>query len=63
MELREMAECQNADFGNRRRKLEDNNQNQNQNQQQQEIEYFMGPYCAEDGGAIMAGQPIAEVDE
>jgi hypothetical protein len=55
MELREMAVCQDADFGNRRRKLEDNNNGNNQNNNGEEVEYFMGPYCASEGGAIYMG--------
>merc|ERR1719464_797834 len=43
-ELREYAECQQWEFeNNNRRKLED------------EVEYFVGPYCADQGGKIYLG--------
>jgi len=44
--LAEYVECQQAKFENneRRRRLEE-----------EEIEYFIGPYCAEQGGAIFLG--------
>ncbi|KAL3913474.1 MAG: hypothetical protein SGARI_000640 [Bacillariaceae sp.] len=45
-ELADYVECQQANFdnNNRRRKLDQN-----------EVEYFIGPYCAEQGGAIFLG--------
>merc|ERR1712192_127349 len=45
-DLADYVECQEAKFenNNRRRKLEE-----------EEIEYFIGPYCAEQGGAIFLG--------
>jgi len=43
-ELADYVECQQANFNNNRRKLEE-----------EEIEYFIGPYCAEQGGAIFLG--------
>ena len=50
-QLADYVECQQAKF--------DNNNNQNNNNQrkldQQEVEYFIGPYCAEQGGAIFLG--------
>jgi hypothetical protein len=41
-ELANYVECAQAEFGNRRRL-------------NQEVEYFVGPYCAEQGGAIFLG--------
>lgn len=42
-DLAEYAECAQANFGGRRRQLN------------QEVEYYVGPYCAEQGGAIYLG--------
>jgi len=46
-ELEEYMECKNYEFGNeeRRRKLDE----------EEEVEYFLGPYCAQQGGAIWLG--------
>lgn len=41
--LDEYTECAQANFGNNRRKLND------------DVEYYVGPYCAEQGGAIYLG--------
>jgi len=45
-DLADYVECQQAEFNNndRRRKLDE-----------EEIEYYIGPYCAEQGGAIFLG--------
>jgi len=43
-DLAEYTECAEANFGNNRRKLNDGGYN-----------YYMGPYCAEQGGAIYLG--------
>ena len=50
-DLEGAIECQNVDFENDN----NNNNNNNNNNQEEEIEYFMGPYCAEQGGAIYLG--------
>lgn len=42
-DLGDYTECAQANFGNNRRKLND------------EVEYYVGPYCAEQGGAIYLG--------
>lgn len=44
-DIAEYTDCAQADLGNNRR-LDQNNQ---------QIEYFMGPYCAEQGGSIYLG--------
>lgn len=47
-DVADYVECKEANFDNdRRRRLED--------QEEEEIEYFIGPYCAEQGGAIFMG--------
>lgn len=43
-DLKDAVECQQANFDQNNRKLEE-----------QEVEYYMGPYCAEQGGAIYLG--------
>eukprot|EP00538_Stauroneis_constricta_P009096 CAMPEP_0119570598 /NCGR_PEP_ID=MMETSP1352-20130426/43693_1 /TAXON_ID=265584 /ORGANISM="Stauroneis constricta, Strain CCMP1120" /LENGTH=404 /DNA_ID=CAMNT_0007620267 /DNA_START=48 /DNA_END=1262 /DNA_ORIENTATION=+ len=51
-ELREYMECKNVDFPEDE---DDNNNRKLEQDEEEEIEYFVGPYCAEDGGAIYLG--------
>ena len=48
-DLAEYVECQAANFEN------NNNNRRLDNAQEEEIEYFVGPYCAQQGGAIFLG--------
>jgi len=45
-ELKDAVECQQVNLEQNNRKLD---------QEEEEVEYFMGPYCAEQGGAIYLG--------
>ena len=62
-DLAEYVDCQQVNFeqqnnnNNGGRRLEEGQQNNNnqQQQEQEEVEYFVGPYCAEQGGAIYLG--------
>jgi hypothetical protein len=54
-ELEEYMECAalNIENNNRRRRLEENEEQQNQQQEEEEeVQYYVGPYCADQGGAI-----------
>jgi len=44
-QIAEYVECAQVNFGDNRRKLEE----------AEEVEYFLGPYCADQGGAIFLG--------
>lgn len=50
-ELREYMECANWEAP----EADDENRKQRQLEEEEEVEYFMGPYCAEQGGAIFLG--------
>eukprot|EP00980_Cylindrotheca_fusiformis_P004048 scaffold880_cov132-Cylindrotheca_fusiformis.AAC.44 len=66
-QLREYVECKQADFNNRRldeggdgedeqqQDEEDAEEEQQQQNQNNNVEYFIGPYCAEQGGSIHLG--------
>lgn len=49
-QLADYVECARAEFDNG-----DNNNRRLDQNQQEEVEYFVGPYCAEQGGAIYLG--------
>lgn len=48
-DLADYVECQQAEFEN------NNNNRKRRKLDQEEVEYFIGPYCAEQGGAIFLG--------
>jgi len=54
LQIEEYMECSGADFENQNQNQYNNNQNGNQNQQW-DGQYYIGPYCAEQGGAIFLG--------
>eukprot|EP00525_Craspedostauros_australis_P002559 CAMPEP_0198110390 /NCGR_PEP_ID=MMETSP1442-20131203/2401_1 /TAXON_ID= /ORGANISM="Craspedostauros australis, Strain CCMP3328" /LENGTH=403 /DNA_ID=CAMNT_0043766419 /DNA_START=39 /DNA_END=1250 /DNA_ORIENTATION=+ len=49
-EVREYIECKEAEF-----QEDDNNNNNRKLDEEEEVQYFVGPYCAENGGAIYLG--------
>ena len=54
--LADYVECQQVNFDEQQNNYYNyNNNNQNRKLEQEEVEYFMGPYCAEQGGAIYLG--------